>query len=106
MRDRDREPEQFLEAGEETLGLAQWHPEHRAKALRAQDRCIAVALALAAARPPAGQHRLVDPERGLPARHEGAVVVRPIRDPILRLWCSRFYAATPNDQAKTLISRC
>ena len=32
MRDRDREPEQFHEAGKETLGLAQWHPEHCAKA--------------------------------------------------------------------------
>ena len=32
MRDREREPERFLEAGKETPGLAQWHPEHRAKA--------------------------------------------------------------------------
>jgi hypothetical protein len=33
--------EQVLEAGEDTPGLAQWHPEHRAKAERAQDRCSA-----------------------------------------------------------------
>ena len=32
MRDRNRQPKQVLEAGQETLGLAQWHREHRAQA--------------------------------------------------------------------------
>ena len=34
LRDPEREPEQFLEAGKETLGLAQRHPEHRAGSVR------------------------------------------------------------------------
>ena len=32
MRDRNHQPKQGLEAGQETLGLAQRHPEHRAQA--------------------------------------------------------------------------
>jgi hypothetical protein len=107
VRDLDRQPEQPRQIIEQALGLAQRQPEHRAQAQRAEDRCIAVAPSLAAARPPAGEHRLVDPERDRAARHQSAVVLPPVRDPVtgLRLRGSGFADALGHPKRESLSHR-
>ena len=67
---RDCQPKQGLEAGQETLRLAQRQLENRTQTQCTQDRRVAIAFALAAARPPAAKHRVEGPQRDRPARHE------------------------------------
>jgi hypothetical protein len=89
VRDGELQPQKPGQVGEKALGLAQGQPENRAQAERAEDRRIAVEPALAAARPPAGKRRLVDPERDRTPRDQGAVVRTPARDAVAGLRLGR-----------------
>ena len=82
VRNGDLQPEQPRQIMQEPLGLAQRQPEHRPQTERAEDRRVAVAPALAARRPPAGDDRFVDPETDRPARHQGSIVLAPVRDAV------------------------
>src|SRR4051812_40115242 len=88
VRDAELDPEQPEHAADEALGLAQGKVEDQPQRQHQLDRQVRVAGLAAWGRPrrclPAGDRRLVQPERQVAPTAKAGIVRGPVADPILR----------------------